>query len=392
MRLFICKTSVLYTVSREGGNAKIAGKIFLKLGSFRLLCFYLIPLRQIFLNKLICKFILLLNATSAHQTSLFRSFISNDSRSSCCVSRLESVSDSFEKFFISALHSWQQLKDCTRRCQLPLPTPLKTLLMNLAFSDLGVGLLAQPMYVASLFLKAMKLNTDNYLFNIVSVVVVNILSFASFFLVTAVSADRFLAIHLHLRYQELVTLKRVVSAVISIWVFSAIFSLLFSFIPEMAFLAKVSITACFISTTFFYVKIYVAVRRHTSQIQALQVNELSQNGETASALRLRKSAVSTFYVYVVFVACYLPKTCILLAGSRALQSTWIKHLNVYTFTLLLVNSSLNPVIYCWKMRHIRHTVFELLRNIYSKVCNYNSNNNISVVGALEQFPETLISL
>ena len=135
----------------------------------------------------------------------------------------------------------------------PLPTPLKTLLMNLAFSDLGVGLLAQPMYVASLFLKAMKLNTDNYLFNIVSVVVVNILSFASFFFVTAVSADRFLAIHLHLRYQELVTLKRVVSAVISIWVLSAIFSLLFSFIPEMAFLVKVSLTACFISTTFFYV-------------------------------------------------------------------------------------------------------------------------------------------
>ena len=272
-----------------------------------------------------------------------------------------------------------------------LPTPLKTLLMNLAFSDLGVGLLAQPMYVASLFLKAMKLNTDNYLFNIVSVVVVNILSFASFFFVTAVSADRFLAIHLHLRYQELVTLKRVVSAVISIWVLSAIFSLLFSFIPEMAFLVKVSLTACFISTTFFYVKIYVAVRRHTSQIQALQVYELSQNGETASALRLRKSAVSTFYVYVVFAACYLPKTCILLAGFRALQSTWIKHLNVYTFTLLLVNSSLNPVIYCWKMRHIRHTVFALLRNIYSKVCN-NSNNNINVVGALEQLPGTLTSL
>ena len=123
--LFICKTSVLYTVlSREGGNAKIAGKIFLKLGGFRLLCFYLIPLRQIFLNKLICKFILLLNATSAHQTSVFRSFISNDSRSSCCVHRLESVGDSFEKFFISTLHSWQQLKDCTRRSLLIAPSML----------------------------------------------------------------------------------------------------------------------------------------------------------------------------------------------------------------------------------------------------------------------------
>ena len=37
--------------------------------------------------------------------------------------------------------------------------------------------------------------------------------------VVAVSAGRFLAIHLHLRYQELVTHKRVVAGVISIWVF-----------------------------------------------------------------------------------------------------------------------------------------------------------------------------
>lgn len=128
--LFICKTSVLYTVSREGGNSKTAGKIVLKLGSFRLLGFYLIPLRQTCFNKLICKFILLLNATSAHQTSLFRSFISNDSRSRCCVRRLESVSDSFEKFFISTLHSWQQLKDCTRRSLLIAPSTLFRLILS----------------------------------------------------------------------------------------------------------------------------------------------------------------------------------------------------------------------------------------------------------------------
>ena len=35
--------------------------------------------------------------------------------------------------------------------------------------------------------------------------------------VAAVSVDRFLAIHLQLRYQELVTDKRVVAAVILIW-------------------------------------------------------------------------------------------------------------------------------------------------------------------------------
>ena len=48
----------------------------------------------------------------------------------------------------------------------------------------------------------------------------------SFFGVVAVSVDRFLAIHLHLRYQELVTHKRVVYVVILIWVFSVLISLM----------------------------------------------------------------------------------------------------------------------------------------------------------------------
>ena len=47
-----------------------------------------------------------------------------------------------------------------------------------------------------------------------------------------VSGDIFLAImHLHPRYQELVTHKRVVAVAISIWVFSAILSLVGRLVP-----------------------------------------------------------------------------------------------------------------------------------------------------------------
>ena len=54
-------------------------------------------------------------------------------------------------------------------------------------------------------------------------VIIGVFSVASFFGVVAVSVDRFLAIHLHLRYQELVTHKRVVTVVISIWLLSVFF-------------------------------------------------------------------------------------------------------------------------------------------------------------------------
>ena len=42
----------------------------------------------------------------------------------------------------------------------------------------------------------------------------------------ALCADRFLAIYLHLKYQELVTYKRVAAVVVSIWVISALISLI----------------------------------------------------------------------------------------------------------------------------------------------------------------------
>ena len=54
----------------------------------------------------------------------------------------------------------------------------------------------------------------------------NLLYYTTFFGVTALTVGRFLAINLHLRYQELVTHKRVVAAVILMWVFGPILSLI----------------------------------------------------------------------------------------------------------------------------------------------------------------------
>ena len=106
-----------------------------------------------------------------------------------------------------------------------LPKTLRALLMSLAVSDVGVGLLGQPLYM-SLLVMWLKQNDPSCNtckgFAIVSWSV----ALASFFGVIAVSVDRFLAIHLHLRYQELVTYKRVVAVVISIWVLTVFLSLM----------------------------------------------------------------------------------------------------------------------------------------------------------------------
>ena len=105
---------------------------------------------------------------------------------------------------------------------------LKTLLLSLAVSDLGVGLLAQPMYVVYI-MDSQQNNATNDTNNVIYLafrIPVNLFIFASLFGVTALCADRFLAIYLHLRYQELVTYKRVAAVVVSIWVISALISLI----------------------------------------------------------------------------------------------------------------------------------------------------------------------
>ena len=256
-----------------------------------------------------------------------------------------------------------------------LPKPLKTLFLSLAASDLGVGLLAQPLYI-SVMIKQLQKNTENNSFFFTSIAfetLTVIFGYSSFFTVVAISVDRFLAIHLHLRYQELVTHKRVAAAVISIWVLSIFLSLLPSWIANTEILKlKLAITIilglCFISTTIIYCKIYVTVQRHTDHIQALQVQQAPEIDEMAHAVaRHIKTALSTFYVYVVFLVCYLPDYCtsVVFMLSDSSESQFTDHLLLYTLTLMFLNSSLNPVIYCWKMEDIRHSIIAMLLNIFS---------------------------
>ena len=254
-----------------------------------------------------------------------------------------------------------------------LPRTLKTLLLSLAASDLAVGLLAHPVFVVYLIIQIQQNTSDNAydtVFAIFFETLAAALATASFFSVVAITVDRFLAIHLHLRYQELVTHKRVIAVVISIWVISAFLSLVFpavglewipNRVPGIMFAARDAV--CFITTGILHYNIYSSVRHHTGHIQSLQVQEEAQNREMTNAVRLRKTALATFYIYFLFLACYVPMFCVNLAELFCGETALIQHLRYYVFTLMLFNSSLNPLIYSWKMRHIRHAVINILRSV-----------------------------
>ena len=162
-----------------------------------------------------------------------------------------------------------------------LPKPLKTLLLSLAVSDLGVDLLVELFYI-DLLIKLFQRDNFSEAACLPYLVICCLFGAASFLGVMALSTDRFLAVYLHLRYQELMTHKRAVAVVISIWVFSAFVSLLFVYANIANVVIGVIGVICLLITSTLYFKIYLAVRCHRNQIQALKVQQVALNGQIAN--------------------------------------------------------------------------------------------------------------
>ena len=113
-------------------------------------------------------------------------------------------------------------------------------------------------------------------------------------------------------------------------------------------------------TTVVYIPIYRAVRYHQNQIHS-QLQQ--QNTQVMELFREKKAAFNAVHFYVIFVSCYLPNFCstILSTTDNTQISFW---LTVYvTFFFVLLNSSLNPLVYCWRYREIRQTIKRTVKTI-----------------------------
>ena len=260
---------------------------------------------------------------------------------------------------------------------------LKTLLLSLACSDVAVGLFSQPIYTFFLvkWIQLDNINCDIYQVLNISA---HLFLIASFLGVVAVGVDRFLAVHLHLRYQELVTHRRVVVVVIGKWLCSAFVSSIASWglLSTRDLMESVVAAFSFIVTFVVYIRIYFTVRRHKNQIHSMQVQEVTHSDEIKNFVFLIKSTVSIFYVYFLLLICYLPFFICVAVVRIYGSSIALKQFFLYSMTLIFLNSSLNPVIYCWKMRHVRHAIVNILRKM-SRTSNrplrINYNRSSSVV-------------
>ena len=188
-----------------------------------------------------------------------------------------------------------------------MPKTLKTLLLSLACSDVAVGLFSQPLYTFFL-INWLRLHNPGCNTQQVRTISSTLFSAASFLGVVAVSVDRFLAVHFHLRYQEVVTHRRVVIVVIGIWVKSTFVSLiiLWGLLSTRDLINTIIGAFSLIITFMVNIRMHLTVRRHKNQTHSMEIRDEAQSEELKNFIVLIKSTVGIFYVYLVFLICYLP--------------------------------------------------------------------------------------
>ena len=80
--------------------------------------------------------------------------------------------------------------------------------------------------------------------------------------------------------------------------------------------------------------------------------------------RYRKAVNSALWIQVTLVVCYLPfGIAVALTPQRGIPLSSYLARN-FAGTIVYLNSSLNPFLYCWKMRQVRQAVKETLRQLF----------------------------
>ena len=249
-----------------------------------------------------------------------------------------------------------------------LISPSNIILFSLALSDLCVGLVVQPMYIAWR-LNRFEFMNENWRQDILFLVMVflsAVLCLFSLLTVTVLSADRYLALRLHLRYNEFITERRMCRFLGLLGVGSvAMCSVTLLFQAYDEFVGSFTAIACFVVNTVLYLKIYRVVQRHKRQIHGPQSSRIPNRG-LVNILRFRSSSLAMFYVYVILLLCYLPYTSLAILYPLFRTNTSVKIAFEASWTLVYMNSALNPILYSWRLKTIRMAVKELLCGLYRR--------------------------
>lgn len=248
-----------------------------------------------------------------------------------------------------------------------LRTPSYILLAGLALTDFCTGIISEPFLVATL-VKFSDRNTRSSVYftmRIIGNTFFEYFFYLTLLIMTLMSVERWI----HMSRQSLLTVRRLLRIIVVlffipipfvVYFFQDIFNFAYLF-TNIAF-----VIICLFVTSVAYIKVFRIIRRHQHQIRA---NESCPNfaQPAINLAKYKKSVFSIFYILAIYYTGYLPMAITLVLMMIFGKNCSVVMLSFYiSIILVFLSSSLNPLLYLWRMKDIRQEVIKVVKRIFCK--------------------------
>ena len=227
----------------------------------------------------------------------------------------------------------------------------------LSTTDLVMGLIGQPAFVSWMIAHLQRNNTSAFSYCIrafSSTIPLRVLGNASLSHLAMINVERYIAIKHSLRYETIVTENRLVGLSALLWMIAIPLTVPSTFASDkniFSVINVITISLCLAPIFFCQVVLYYEISRHQKQIASHQVSLEARE----KFLKGKKAFKLTATVFFFLILSYLPLILVnLLRLTPVRFSVNINYITLHTsLTAVVLNSMINPIIYCVRIRQFR---------------------------------------
>ena len=118
----------------------------------------------------------------------------------------------------------------------------------------------------------------------------------------------------------------------------------------------IGLSLCPVIPTYSYTKIFLSLRHNQVRVQGYGSEGQPSQPTPLNKARYRKAVYSALWVQVALVVCYMPFGITRTLTPQIEMSSSVYLAMQFASSLAYFNSSLNPLLYCLKIREVRKAV------------------------------------
>ena len=253
-----------------------------------------------------------------------------------------------------------------------LRTNTTLLLVCLAGLDLTVGLIVQPTGIA---IDVKRILSEGPFCTLEKIYQAGFfgVGVGSMSHLVLISLERYIAIKQPLRYQDIVTKRRLTTGVILAWAITVVVviqEIVLGFVDSNANIYSVYVNISTIVVSLIVV-ICIAAIGYTngyifSETQRQKKRLKTEQPSHEEAKRIKKdhkAAITLVLLLSALIITYVPGIIFFLMAASSANSVEPRILNIlwrWAFSSVLLSSLFNPIIYSWRTKKLRHAFLEIL--------------------------------